>query len=73
MMYVQCEMKRGYAVDVTWIEEKFAKVGNVVKRKNDQDNWEDGWVVTATYHKISEQHVKKLRDLHKNHRKGTDI
>lgn len=73
MMYVQCEIRKGSYVDVTWMEEKFAIVGNTVRRKNEHEEWEDGWTVTATYGKTSEEHVKKMRDLHKHHRKATDI
>lgn len=74
MMYVQCEMRKGNQIDVSWIEEKFAIVGKVIKRKTDQETeWNEGWVVTATYSRMSEEHVKKARDLYKHHRKGTDI
>lgn len=78
MMYVQCEMRKllavGYLYDVSWIEEKFAVVGKKVKRKTHNDEeWNDGWIIAKTYGKISEEQAKFLRDLHKHHRKGTDI
>lgn len=73
MMYVQCELRKGNVIDVSWIEEKFAILQNKIRRKNEEDVWEDGWIVTATFGKVSETHVKKMRDLYKQHRKGTDV
>ena len=78
MMYVQCKMKKqlefGYLIDTSWIEEKFAVVGKTVKRKTDNDDeWNEGWVITETYGQISEKEAKFLRDLHKHHRKATDV
>lgn len=73
MMYVQCELRKENVIDISWIEEKFAQVGKSVRRKNEQDEWENGWVVTETYGTVNEEHLKKMRDLHKHHRKGTDI
>lgn len=78
MMYVQCNMKKkvenGFLVDTSWIEEKFAVVGKKIKRKTEHDDdWNDGWVITETFGKVSEEQAKQMRDLYKHHRKGTDI
>ena len=73
MMYVQCELRRGNVIDVSWIEEKFAILQNKIRRKNEEDVWEDGWIVTAIFGKVSETHIKKMKDLYKHHRKGTDV
>jgi len=73
MYYVQCQMKKENYVDVSWIEEKFAVVGKQVKRKTEDEKWDEGWVITATYTKVNEEHIKKIKDLYRHHRKGTDI
>lgn len=74
MNYVQCQLRKGNKIDVSWIEEKFAVVGKQIKRKNEStDSWDDGWIVDKTFGKVNEEHVKKMRDLYKHHRKGTDI
>lgn len=73
MNYVQCELRKGYKVDTTWIEEKYAVVGKEVKRKSGDEEWDLGWVVTKTYGKVTEEVAKHMRDLHKYHRKATDI
>lgn len=73
MMYVQCELRKNNFVDVSWIEEKFAVSGKKVRRKNENEVWEDGWIVTNTYGKITSEQAKQMKELYKNHRKGTDV
>ena len=73
MFYVQCELQKGNKLLVTWIPEKFAKLKNIVRVKDENDQWEDGWEVKQTYGKITEQQAFAQRDLYKQHRKGTDI
>ncbi|ADO59870.1 hypothetical protein [Paenibacillus polymyxa] len=69
MMYVQCSLISDCLVDVRWLPEKFAKIGQSIIVK------ETGraWVVRNTYSKANEKQVIQMRDLHKHHRKGTDI
>jgi hypothetical protein len=53
---------------VSWIPSKFAKVGGVVKLKDD-GKWTDGWVIqwTGSTGEIPEETKKLIKD----HRKAT--
>ena len=47
--YVQCEMKRmavdGLVRTISFIPQRFAKLGRVLKLRNEHDQWIDGWTV----------------------------
>ncbi len=46
--YRQCNLKKNNSYQTSWLPEKFAVVGKVVKLRNDEtDEWDNGWVVTA--------------------------
>lgn len=47
--YRQCRMvKEGCLFQVSWLPEKFAVVGKVLKLRNDDTGeWDNGWVVTC--------------------------
>ena len=51
VMYTQCVLKRpsdgGFLVDNAWIPSEFAKLGKVLKIKQDDNIWQDGWKVTS--------------------------
>lgn len=69
MMYVQCKLVCGSFFDTRWIPEKFAKAGkSIVVKETGME-----WLVKETYGKVHEKQVIEMRDLHKHHRKGTDI
>jgi len=38
-------MRRKNAIRVSWIPQKFAKVGGIVKLKDDE--WSDGWAIES--------------------------
>jgi hypothetical protein len=74
--YKQCCLKKktetGSVQTVSWIPEKFANVGGVVKLKKDDDTWDDGYVVMSAseeavdeppdYRKALRQHKKRTGD-----------
>jgi hypothetical protein len=72
----QCTLKRATAwhtsEQVSWIPEKFAKVGKVVKLKEDGE-WEDGWVVVHVGARKESHEVHAASHGHTKHRKRTDI
>ena len=47
----QCVLQRktdeGSSITVSWIPEKFVKVGAVVTLKDDDDTWVDGWEIIS--------------------------
>lgn len=69
IMYVQCRLSSGSFIDVRWIPAKFAEVGKMFTVKADNSIWR----VDQTFGKVDEKQVIKMRDVHKSHRKGTDI
>jgi len=54
MNYTQCKLRKGSLNQVTWIPSKFAKVGKVLRLKND-----DGWVVEEVWKTEPEKYVKE--------------
>jgi hypothetical protein len=73
VFYIQCSLQNKTRIDVRWIPEKLAKEGKMLEVKDENGNKENGWVVKKTYGKISEENLIFIRDLHKHHRKATDI
>lgn len=74
--YKQCSIERregkSTISQVAWIPKKFSTVGGVIKIKNDDDTWTDGWVVKSVG--SSELEERDLPDSHqgiKGHRKRT--
>lgn len=57
----------------TWIPEKFAEVGKVLKLKDDAGNWEDGWLVIKVYSRKPSKEVDAKSQEYKKHRHSTDI
>ena len=67
--YKQCVLRKANRWQTSWIPAKFAKVGGILKIKDDCDQWEDGWVVE---HVGSES--EEPADVHKAikvHRRAT--
>lgn len=75
--YVQCSMKRtvlhGHVRTTSYLPQRFAKVGRVVKLRNDADDeWTDGWVVEFVGSTIvDESRVPDYRKAIRSHRKLT--
>ena len=74
--YVQCAMKRniagGSVRTTSYIPQEFAKVGRVLRLKDDKVGWVGGWVVECVGDMIVEG--DQLPDSHKaikNHRQST--
>ena len=74
--YAQCAMRRivpgASVVTTSYIPTQFAKVGRVLKLKDSDDRWVDGWVVEAVGDVIVEgERVPDYRKAIGNHRKST--
>ena len=70
--YRQCELKKQNATTISWIPERYAKLGKYLKLKND-DVWEDGWLVNKVYNRKSETSVIRDSEMFKKMRMVTDI
>jgi hypothetical protein len=59
--YRQCVLRKGNATTTSWIPEKFAEVGKVLKLKGDDESWDDDWVVHSVHARLPES---QLPDYH---------
>lgn len=60
------------SIKTSWIPERFAVVGKVLKLKNSDGEWDDGWVVTlASKTRIADESLPDYHDEIKGHRKAT--
>jgi hypothetical protein len=74
--YAQCSMRRivdgSCVVTTSYIPTQFAKVGRVLKLKDSDDRWVDGWVVETVGDVVVEgDSVPDHRKAIRNHRKST--
>lgn len=74
--YRQCKVTRKHdgseTSTVSWIPEKFAILNKVLKLKDKDEKWTDGWIVESVGSSILEE--SQLPDAHKSvkaHRKAT--
>lgn len=70
--YVQCHLSRGTMIQVAWIPEVCATVGQAVRLK-DHGDWEDGWRVTSAGARALEAYVHQHSHDHGRMRQATDI
>jgi hypothetical protein len=76
--YRQCTMRRDDPAGfhqrcVSWIPERFAKVGKYLKLKNDDDTWTDGWKVQEVGDRKDHKAVASAEQAHKKQRANSDI
>jgi len=64
----QCKLQKGIAFQYSWLPEKFAKVGEYVKLKDD-----DGWQVVAVFSIMDSKKVQERSTDYRNQRKVSDI
>ena len=75
--YRQCILER--IVDfqtiqqTTWLPEKFAKEGEVLKLKDEADNWVDGWVVQSVGARRTDKENELNQTLYRRTRKVSDV
>lgn len=65
-LYTQCILLKGNLRQTSWIPAKFAVKGRVLKLRDAQDKWDDGWVVAQTYSSWSSHRVDSLRQARRN-------
>jgi hypothetical protein len=78
IMYKQCRMERvigtSKEVRTSWIPEKFAVENKIVKIRERDDSWSDGWKVTsASGEALPEKLVVHRSHDHTRQRKASDI
>jgi hypothetical protein len=77
-VYRQCSLiqDRGRATCqyVTWLPEIFARLGDVVRLRQDDGSWSDGWKIDFVGPwKLSEEHMRKASRAHLKQRNASDI
>lgn len=71
--YRQCVLQRGNSTQVSHIPEEYAIVGHILKLRDDNDVWEDGWLVKSAGDKQPAAMVEANEMLWKRTRKTSDI
>ena len=66
--HCQCRLRKAFSYQTVWIPDKYAKIGNFVKLKED-----DGWEVVGVYTKKDSKEVQKRSMDYKHQRKASDI
>jgi hypothetical protein len=69
--YRQCRLTKKDSWQVSWLPEKFAVVGKVLKLRNDKDEeWDNGWVVTGAGENLIDE-PPYAEAMIRGHRKNT--
>lgn len=75
--YRQCALERkisekAFSRQVAWIPEQYCKEGKILKIKDQNDEWVDGWEVkTVGQDLVSEKDAPDAHKAIKGHRKAT--
>lgn len=72
MNYRQCKLKKGALIQISWIPDKLATIGAILKLKT-MEIWDNGWIITEVYAQRPESKVLLNRDDYRYHRMATDI
>lgn len=75
MLYHQCLLTKfsgeSTTSQTTYVPEKFAKVGLVLRLRDENKNWTGGWVVRHVGGAIEEEKLPNYRKEIRQHRKST--
>ena len=76
-LFVQCLLTKwtsdGNLKTVSWLPEKFAYSGRVLKLKSDDGTWNNGWVVQETYNARTKDFVLSHERDYAHQREASDI
>jgi hypothetical protein len=78
VFYRQCRLQKKIATGVTeqvsYIPEPFCVLGKVLKLRDEDGNWSDGWkVIFAAQSRRSEEWTNKQSHAHTKNRQASDI
>jgi hypothetical protein len=58
IVYRQCRLVKripnGECIQMSWLPSEFAREGRILKLRDDEGNWDDGWVVREVGNTASE-------------------
>ena len=74
--YAQCALRRtivdGSVTTTSWVPAEFAKLGRVLKLRNDHGQWTNGWIVESVGSQIVDTaDVPDSRSAIRSHRRAT--
>lgn len=71
----QCRLEKkvenGHKCMVSYIPDQYATVGKVLKLRDSDKNWENGWVVTGAGNKLPEDKLPDFHEIIKGHLRAT--
>ncbi|QEL20078.1 hypothetical protein [Limnoglobus roseus] len=76
VFYRQCrlvkDMGQSQCVQVSWIPDQFAELGRTLKLRDEDKNWENGWVVRGVgRNRLAAADVPDFHELSKAHLRAT--
>jgi len=74
-LYRQCRLvkkiREGESLQVSYIPAEFAKEGRVVKLREDDGGWDDGWVIRIVGGSMTEDELTSLDQAHRRFERET--
>jgi hypothetical protein len=63
--YCQCSMSRGNVHTIAYLPEKYAVLDKVLKIKQADESWEDGWVVKSVGERKPHEYLENMDNIWK--------
>jgi len=74
-LYRQCRLvkkiREGESIQTSYIPAEFAKEGRIVKLREDDGAWDDGWVIRVVGGSLTEEHLAALERAHRRFERET--
>ena len=68
------EIRKGHnVVTISWIPETFAKKNKILRLKNEDGKWINGWIVEKVGGIIKNEEVKVIENVHRHQRDVNDV
>ena len=68
-LYRQCRLVKkvrgGEAIQTSYIPDEFAREGRIVKLREDDGGWDDGWVIRSVGGSLTEEQLGELERAHR--------
>lgn len=71
--HTQCSLTKGPLEMVSWIPSEVAKVGNLVRLKDTEGIWTEGWQVRKVYATMDSPECRERSQDYKRTRKASDV
>ena len=75
VLYRQCRLvkkiREGETIQTSYIPAEFAKEGRIVKLREDDGGWDDGWVIRLVGGSMTEEQVTAIDLAHRRFERDT--